>query len=234
MLQLWPLCVTHAKEAYTTLNKIKDILIDDSKELIATCERSEALNNRIRNTADDDVKKVLIESIKGTMLKCDNLEFVNGKTYALLGYSSSLSSAFLQLVLGENEAPQMDKIEIYGKMSFVSCDSWIFSGSIRENIIFTEKYHRNRYENILKLCSLDDDINSLSTGDETLIDEFCLSENFKRKINLARGLYRHADIYIFEECGREVREHFNPIVKEFLKVKNDKMILFCCMNCSYL
>ena len=41
-----------------------------------------------------------------------------------------------------------------GKVAFVPQESWVFSGTVRDNILFGEKYKNDRYEETVKACSL--------------------------------------------------------------------------------
>ena len=155
-------------------------------------------------------------------MKCDCIEINEPKCYAIIenpASSSSSSSSFLKLLLGEMEQ-DYGEIEINGSMSCVSKDLWIFPGSIRENITFTEKLNADRYAAVLKITEIDKEIDSLPIGDDTFIDEFSANELFILKINIARCIYRDADIYLFDKCFESVMNEvsLNDIIKKFLKV----------------
>lgn len=56
-------------------------------------------------------------------------------------------------VLGELP-PSSGSINIVGKVAYVSQQAWIFSGSIRQNIIFGSKYDKARFDKAVKASAL--------------------------------------------------------------------------------
>jgi ABC-type transport system involved in cytochrome bd biosynthesis fused ATPase/permease subunit len=56
-------------------------------------------------------------------------------------------------VLGE--IPLEDgSVKIDGKISYVSQQPWVFSATLRQNIVFGNHYNASRYNKILKACAL--------------------------------------------------------------------------------
>ncbi|XLT71735.1 hypothetical protein HN873_028161, partial [Arachis hypogaea] len=58
---------------------------------------------------------------------------------------------------------------LYGTIAHVSQLFWIQSGTVRDNILFGKPMDKKRYQNTIKACALDKDINNLSHGDLTEI-----------------------------------------------------------------
>jgi ABC-type bacteriocin/lantibiotic exporter with double-glycine peptidase domain len=58
-----------------------------------------------------------------------------------------------------------------------------------------------RYANVLRVCSLVEDVKTLPDGDLTVVGEKgdTLSGGQKKRINLARSIYNEADIYFFDD-----------------------------------
>ena len=46
-------------------------------------------------------------------------------------------------------------MDISGKLSYASQDPWVFSGTVRENILFGLPYKKEWYDKVIKACSLD-------------------------------------------------------------------------------
>ena len=46
-------------------------------------------------------------------------------------------------------------VEVTGKVSFSSQDPWIFSASLRDNILFGLPYRRDWYNTVITACALD-------------------------------------------------------------------------------
>ena len=68
---------------------------------------------------------------------------------------------------------------------------------------------REKYEKVLEACSLKKDLEILPFGDQTVIGErgINLSGGQKQRIQIARALYRDADIYLFDNPFSAVDAH---------------------------
>lgn len=62
-------------------------------------------------------------------------------------------------------------MSIKGKLSFACQETWIFSGNILQNILFGSLYEMNRYDNVVRVCGLEDDLKQLPHGDKTIVGE---------------------------------------------------------------
>lgn len=93
----------------------------------------------------------------------------------------------LKLILGELP-PKRGEIAVYGRISYASQEPWLFTGSVRDNIIFGEEYHEERYRRVVDVCQLSKDFELLPYGDRTLVGERgqSLSGGQCARINLAR------------------------------------------------
>lgn len=45
-------------------------------------------------------------------------------------------------------------INVSGRIAYVSQQPWVFSGTVRSNILFDKEYEREKYEKVLKVCAL--------------------------------------------------------------------------------
>ena len=79
-------------------------------------------------------------------------------------------SSLLYSILGEMP-PHAGKIEIYGKLSYAPQEAWVFSGSVKQNIIFGQPFHMERYKRVLMACALEHDLKQWTYYDETLVGE---------------------------------------------------------------
>lgn len=153
-----------------------------------------------------------------------NLEINDGETCAVIGSVGCGKSTLLQVILGELEL-DVGSITVNGSISYASQDPWIFEGSVRGNIIFTEEYNERRYSEVLRICALEHDINLLPDRDFTIVGErgVSLSGGQRARVNLARAVYRQADIYLLDDplsaLDAEVGRHiFANCIRDFLQV----------------
>ena len=64
-----------------------------------------------------------------------------------------LQSSLLMALLGE--LPLSDgKVKVNGKVAYVSQQPWVFSASVRQNILFGESYDPARYKRAIKAAAL--------------------------------------------------------------------------------
>ncbi|XP_074115828.1 ATP-binding cassette sub-family C member 4-like [Cotesia typhae] len=111
-------------------------------------------------------------------------------------------------------------------ISYASQDSWLFRGSVRENILFGQEYDKARYQEVMKVCSLLQDFKQLPKGDLTIVGErgASLSGGQRARINLARAIYRPADLYLLDDPlsavdARVSRQLFEDCILGYLKGK---------------
>jgi ABC-type multidrug transport system fused ATPase/permease subunit len=137
-----------------------------------------------------------------------NLKVFHGMKVAVCGTVGSGKSTLLSCVLGE--VPKISGIlKVCGTKAYVAQSPWIQSGKIEDNILFGEEMVRERYDKVLEACSLKKDLEILSFGDQTVIGErgINLSGGQKQRIQIARALYRDADIYLFDDPFSAVDAH---------------------------
>lgn len=86
---------------------------------------------------------------------------------------------------------------------------WLFTGTVRSNILFGEEYDRERYRRVIKKCALERDLSLLPNGDQTIVGErgASLSGGQKARIGLARACYREAAIYLLDDPLSAVDTH---------------------------
>lgn len=167
-----------------------------------------------------------------TGIKNVDLELKGNETCAVIGPVGSGKSTLLQVILGELELDS-GSIEINGSLSYASQEPWIFEGSVRGNVIFTEEYDEERYLEVLNICGLEYDLQLLPDGDLTIVGDrgVSLSGGQRARINLARAIYRKADIYLLDDplsaLDSEVGRHiFENCIKLYLMVRTHRIYYY--------
>uniref|UniRef100_A0A803LN55 ABC-type xenobiotic transporter n=1 Tax=Chenopodium quinoa TaxID=63459 RepID=A0A803LN55_CHEQI len=141
-------------------------------------------------------------------LKNINLRVNHGMRVALCGTVGSGKSTLLSCILGE-VSKISGGLRLSGSKAYVPQSPWIQSGKIVDNILFGQKMDHEKYDRVLEACSLKKDLEILSFGDQTVIGErgINLSGGQKQRIQLARALYKDADIYLFDDPFSAVDAH---------------------------
>ncbi|KAB0798601.1 hypothetical protein PPYR_09594 [Photinus pyralis] len=238
MTVFFPLSLAACAEVHTSLGRIEEFLRHEEQEQIES-EPSMKPHPSISRRSNIYMKTVCAkwssESVGNTLTNI-NLEVSGSKLVAVVGPVGSGKSSIFNLILKELPVTSGD-MQVSGKLSYASQDPWLFAASVRENILFGEPYDEKRYKTVVKSCALESDLAQLPGGDRTVVGERgkSLSGGQKARINLARCLYRRADIYLLDDplsaVDSKVGKHlFEEGIKTFLK---DKMCLLITHQVKY-
>ncbi|XP_049887665.1 ATP-binding cassette sub-family C member 4-like [Pectinophora gossypiella] len=156
-------------------------------------------------------------------LKNISMRVRKGKMCAVIGPVGSGKSSLLQVLLKELPTSK-GSCSVNGKISYASQDAWLFPATVRENILFGVPYDVERYKKVCKVCCLQPDFKQFPYGDLSLVGErgVSLSGGQRARINLARAVYREADIYLLDDPLSAVdanvgRELFEGCISEHLR-----------------
>ncbi|MBO7214399.1 MAG: ABC transporter ATP-binding protein [Clostridia bacterium] len=109
----------------------------------------------------------------------------------------SVSGGEIKVVLS-NDKYSPDKIK--GLYSFVPQGNMIFSGSVKENVIFNSEYDEERLKLALKTACIYSTVDSFEFKEDTLLnDKFRLSEGQEQRLAIARAVYSNSPIIILDE-----------------------------------
>ncbi|KAF6777701.1 hypothetical protein AHF37_02711 [Paragonimus kellicotti] len=131
-------------------------------------------------------------------------------------------SSLLQAVLGE--LPYAEGYVLRSSnVAYMPQLSWIFPGTLRDNILASLPYNKERYTAVLKATTLDADLANLPHGDRTQVGErgVSLSGGQKARIGLARIAYGMFDFVLLDDplaaVDARVANHlFNECICGFL------------------
>ncbi|KAH8359394.1 hypothetical protein KR093_006509 [Drosophila rubida] len=158
-----------------------------------------------------------------------NLQMRRRQLVAVVGPVGAGKSSLIQSILGELPAHK-GSLKVNGTFSFATQEPWLFTGTVRENILFGLTLDKHRYRTVVKKCALERDFELLPQGDKTVVGErgASLSGGQKARISLARAVYRRADIYLLDDPLSAVDTHvgrqlFDQCMKGYLR--NELVIL---------
>ena len=155
----------------------------------------------------------------GTKVLTDiEFETMTGKFYAIVGRVGSGKSTLCKAILGEIR-PTQGRVRKSGSVAYAAQKPWIFSNTVRENILFGSRWDAALYALTIKACALESDLAFMPDGDNSYVGEegLQLSGGQKARISLARAIYAQADLYIIDDVLAAVDQHTaNHIIREVL------------------
>ncbi|XP_060849436.1 ATP-binding cassette sub-family C member 4-like isoform X2 [Rhopalosiphum padi] len=165
------------------------------------------------------------ESQNDNTLENINLTVKHGHLIAIIGPVGAGKSSLIQAILRELTLSK-GSILVHGVVSYASQQPWLFAGSVQRNILFGLPMDRKRYNKVIEVCALKIDIEQFPYGDKTIVGErgISLSGGQRARINLARAIYKDADVYLLDDPLSAVDNHvgkhlFSKCIIEFLKEK---------------
>ena len=134
------------------------------------------------------------------VLKSVSLTVSDGELVQVTGPVGCGKSSLLLATLQELPLSQ-GSISCSGKIAHVPQQAWIFSGTVRENILFGQAMDPLRYNMVLDACAFLSDIQDFPDGDLTMIGErgVLLSGGQRARVDLARAVYADADVYLLDD-----------------------------------
>ncbi|XP_068230341.1 ATP-binding cassette sub-family C member 4-like isoform X1 [Palaemon carinicauda] len=148
-----------------------------------------------------------------------------GELLAVIGPVGSGKGSLLHAILGELPA-KAGSISVRGKVAYASQEPWVFSGTVKQNILFGQEFNEKRYNEVIRVCALEQDLEQLPERDLTMVGErgVALSGGQKARVNLARAVYYDADIYLLDDPLSAVDTHvgrhlFDQCIVDHLKHK---------------
>ncbi|CAB3245308.1 unnamed protein product [Arctia plantaginis] len=193
----------------------QNVPADDPQEIHAEeiiIKFEDASTKWLRSSDKDDVANL-------------NLTIYGGCLTTVIGSVGSGKSTLLHMVLSELPCSN-GRLQVNGSVSYACQDPWLFVGSVRQNILFGQSFQKARYMEVCRVCALERDISLFPHGDKTVVGErgVSLSGGQRARINLARAVYKEADIYLLDDplsaVDTEVAKHiFDRCIKKYLVKK---------------
>ncbi|RWY49098.1 ABC transporter ATP-binding protein [Mucilaginibacter gilvus] len=198
------------REAEVSLANFKGILsvpIDKKPEKPVLLEKIETLT----------FTNVSFKHLTANRNALNHIEFetVAGQTIAFVGPSGSGKSTLVKLLVGlyqpfagevsYNSIPsnEIDLDQLREKIGFVTQDTQLFSGTIRENLLFVRPEATDEdCMNVLQRAACQTLLSRADKGLDTVIGEggVKVSGGEKQRLSIARALLRRPDILVFDEA----------------------------------
>lgn len=144
-----------------------------------------------------------------------NFEIKQGQTVAFVGPSGSGKTTLVKLLVGlytpaegqvfynEIDSTDIDLLDLRKQLGFVTQDAQLFSGTIRENLLFVKPNATDEdLYDALKRASCDKLLKRAEDGLNTTIGEggIKVSGGEKQRLSIARAILRNPNLLIFDEA----------------------------------
>ncbi|MCH8940880.1 MAG: ABC transporter ATP-binding protein [Bacteroidetes bacterium] len=151
-----------------------------------------------------------------------NLTIPQGSTLAVMGYTGSGKTSFINLiprlydctngeiVIGGKNIKEIPLQILRNNISLVQQEAFLFSDTIKNNIAYgLDKYDEDKIINAAKIAHLEEEIRSFPKGYETIMGErgITLSGGQKQRVSLARSLAKDPQVLILDDSFSAVDTH---------------------------
>ncbi len=128
------------------------------------------------------------------------LNVTKGELIMIIGGVGSGKSSILSAILGEMKL-HSGSIKVSPSMAYTPQTSWIQNNTIRNNILFGKPFQEQRYQEVIRVCALEKDLELFPAGDLEEVGEsgINLSGGQRQRISLARAAYSDAEVYLFDD-----------------------------------
>ena len=219
--------LTNLQNVFVAMSRVFELF--DLQPQIKSPEKPVALadlNNCI------DFKNVYFEYEKDVpVLKDFNLHVNKGETIALVGNSGGGKSTVVSLLPRfydvTSGAIEFDGVNIKdfeldnlrSKISFVFQDNFLFSGTIKDNILMgNEHATEEQIEEVVRMAHLDEFAHTLEKGLDTFVGErgASLSGGQRQRVAIARAMLKNSPIVILDEATSALDNKSEAIVQKAL------------------
>jgi ATP-binding cassette subfamily C (CFTR/MRP) protein 1 len=185
-------------EDYNTVYEVVATSDDkkDKKNEKDTKDKKAKADEKIKtdNENDENVELIKEEPNIVQALVNVNLKVNQGQLIGVTGAVGSGKSSLISSIMSELK-PLSGKAVIKGRLALVPQQAWIYSGTVRENVLFGSRYHEETFNEVIEAVDLKQDLDNWPNSDQTEVGErgLTLSGGQKQRISLARAVYAVMD-----------------------------------------
>ncbi|MFR4519679.1 MAG: ABC transporter ATP-binding protein [Fusobacterium sp.] len=206
-------------------------VLKEEKEVDSYSEKPKIFNENIENIKFENVDFIYPNS-EAKVLKNINLKVNKGEVVAFVGSSGSGKTTLVNMIprfydpvsgsikINDSDIRDYSLKEFRGHIGMVPQETFLFSGTIAENISFgKEGITREQIEEAAKMANAYNFIIDLDKGFETEVGErgVLLSGGQKQRIAIARALIQNPSIMILDEATSALDTESERLVQDALE-----------------
>lgn len=226
----------------TMLNFINEESAPVSQHEITENHEHEELHEELKEAPDFheslSLERVQFGYRERIILSDFSANIKKGSKTLILGASGSGKTTLLNLIAGlytnyqgsilidGREIRDLSRSFLSSCMAIVPQESFIFNRSLKENIVLSESLDTTRFEKVCREARLDDLIQKLPEGNNTILGEGAqnLSGGEKQRIGIARAFYQNAPIILADEPTSSLDEENASMIFDIL-LKSDATVI---------
>lgn len=177
------------------------------------------------------------------------LEIPNGSRIGITGPPGSGKTSLIQLIprlynldsgtiySGEHDIARMDLNHLRGQIALMPQESFLFSGTIKENILLGQDIEKNILDQVIDASCLKQTLEKMPEGIHTVVGErgITLSGGQKQRIALARTLILDRPVIILDDPISQVDTHTaSEIISKFNQMNIKKTVIIVSHRISAL
>lgn len=208
--------LTNLQTASASAHRIFDFL--ESEELPDESGKTAELKEVRGEVEFEHVRFAYPDAPEKTIIKDFSAKVSPGQKVAIVGPTGAGKTTMVNLLMRFFEINDGDiKIDgvslkdlkrenIHDVFSMVLQDTWLFDGTIRENLVYNMPgITDERLEEVCKACGLDKFVHSLPNGFDTVLSESTsISAGQKQLLTIARAMLQNAPMLILDEATSSV------------------------------
>ena len=229
---LWP---------FTSLGEIVDLFersMASTKRILDTLDFRPNINDGLIKDFSNFDQSIAFKSIQFYYNKQNivfndiNFTVQNKKITAIVGPTGIGKTSLVKLLLrfyepqkgdvliGDESIKNLELQRLRQNIGLVGQDTFLFDGTIQENIIYPEKdVDFKKMNRVAELSQSYEFIQDLDQGFDTLIGErgIKLSGGQKQRLAIARALYKDPSILVFDEATSSIDNHTESLIQKSMK-----------------
>ena len=208
--------MTNLQTASASAHRIFDFL--ETEELPDESEKTAKLTGVRGAVRFDHVRFSYPNNPDKPIIRDFSAEVLPGQKVAIVGPTGAGKTTMVNLLMRFFEinggsitidgvpVSDMRREDVHDLFSMVLQDTWLFEGTVRENLIYNmEGITDEQLEEVCRACGLDKFVHSLPQGFDTVLSESAgISAGQKQLLTIARAMLQNAPMLILDEATSSV------------------------------